>query len=203
MAYALFHSPDKALFADRPVIKHDDAKKLSTAIDMLAEAERIKAACAADRAAAVERGFAEGREAALQEMRDQIAAAVIPLATEIADNQAAHQKDLAVLAFGVVEHILGAIPADEKMTAITKRALSHLEIEDVETITLSPDVAEVVKTGLAVDAAHLVRADGALDPHDCVIRTRSGSVLCGLDLQLETLGARWGLPEKKKAAQKG
>ncbi|GAA0480633.1 hypothetical protein GCM10009096_23380 [Parasphingorhabdus litoris] len=196
MAYTLFHSADKALFADSPIIKQDDAKNISTAVDMLAEAEQIKQSCAADRAAAVEQGYAEGRAAALQEMRDLVAAAIVPLATKIADNQAMHQKDLAALAFGAVEHILGAIADDDKMTAITKRALSNVDMDDVESIALSPDLAEAVQSGLAENAARLVKADPGLQTHDCVIRTRSGAVLCGLDLQLETLGTRWGLSDK-------
>ncbi|QTD56138.1 FliH/SctL family protein [Parasphingorhabdus cellanae] len=203
MAYSLFQSPDKALFADKPIIKQADAENISTTIEMLAAAERIKKKYDADRAQAVEEGFAEGRKAALEEMQSHIAAAVLPIANEIADHQTVRQRDLAALAYEAVHHILGAIPEVEKMTALTKRALSNLEIEDVETITLCTGVAEEVKNGLSDNASRLVRADSSLQVHDCIIRTRSGSVLCGLDLQLETLGARWGLKTDVAAGMQG
>lgn len=142
----------------------------------------------AERAAAREQGFTEGRGDAL----DRFAAATAALHTAREQLAQRLRGQITELAVAVVERIAPALGADKLVPVLVGEAVRQLAFEPNLIVRVHPDVAEATRLRLANDGLGLggtptteVVATPEFGEFDCVIETEGGVVRAGLREQLD------------------
>lgn len=194
MTMLLYASEElSAVLAEQPLIKAKDMRAMQSSMALLSEATALRNDAATAREEAVRQGRAEGLEQARSEIANMLADEIATLANRIAASEADVRSDIAAMTHRALSEILGLMSEEDKISAITERALSRLEMSEVEAIEVHPDAAAAMHDKLAPEAAALLRPDPALGMSDCVIRAHSGTIIASLDVQLAALAQRWGI----------
>ncbi len=145
-----------------------------------------------------ERGLAEGRCAA----RDELAAALLATSASVEGERSRWRREVAELALQVVRKMLGAMPEDELLAALADTAARDAIPDQPAVLLVHPDLCDDVRRHLEAreggDASSAsvaprleVRGDPACARATCRLETVHGSVDASLDEQLARLAQAW------------
>lgn len=199
-AYTVLHGRRSLQVAtQRLVIPVDEVGEFTSAVQCaqaltsLLEHERTRVAQAL--AAAQAEGLAEGRRDAEQAAGVQVAEAVARMVREVHAQREAARDAVGALALAVVAKLSAQLGAARVVPLLIEQAVQELLPERAVRVRVSPTVIEAVRrhvgtTGLAAE----LRADETLGEFDCVIDSRHGQAVVGLDAQLAAVGRALGVP---------
>ncbi|MGB3471673.1 MAG: FliH/SctL family protein [Erythrobacter sp.] len=186
-------------------IARRDVAALQEADALLAEAKRIRDEAAAQSEAARAEGYADGQQAARDELATVLGDTLQTLAEGFAKENERRAQHVSEAAMEVVTQLIGRRETPEIVTGLAARTLSTLGAGDSECIIeLSPDMVDPVRERLP----HLVRdtrevrieANETLGTLGCRVLSGEGVIVADLDTQLQTLRQRWGLDQRPETA---
>lgn len=196
MSLLTLHTPSGTLLAsDRLVYAPDEVADLLRAGDLVAQLDQLVVSeqerldSAQQRVEATAR--ADGYEHGLRSAKDATAAKLLEL-------EAARQRDVAelrsrttALALEIVRRVAGDVAPADWLAAQACRAAEDLMDQAPLNLRVHPDHAVGVRERLALSAPLFVDvlADDTLDPADCIIDSRVGSVDASLESQLQCLAS--------------
>lgn len=199
MAFHLIHADGHALLcSDSPLLRAGERQPLEDAIALLdavtAMHRKREAMLAAERAAAAAQGHAAGVEAGKAAFADAIAA----LAARVEADASARMEAVARLALAALRQMLGALPDDERMAAIARRAVEALGargpvLVDVSAAMAGPVARAFAERPVAVEV--LVRGVAALADDQCRLSGPDGRIIADVAVQLQSFAARWDMAD--------
>jgi flagellar biosynthesis/type III secretory pathway protein FliH len=199
VAFHLIHADGQALLgSDSPLLRAEDRQPLEDAIALLdavtAMHREREATLAAERAAAATAGHAAGVAAGQAAYADAIAA----LAARVDADSSARMEAVARLALAALRQMLGALPDDERMAAIARRAVETLGtrgpvLVDVSAAMAGPVARAFAERPLAVEV--LVRGVAALADDQCRLSGPDGRIIADVPVQLQAFAARWEMAD--------
>jgi type III secretion protein L len=196
MTYHLYGSPETlAIGVSRSIIKAHERGAFADAIALknaVAELQStVQARCATAFDASEQQGLLAGKEAVVAMAEDAIA----KFAQAIEIFEAERRAQIADAAFAAVEAILGKIEPDVVLAGLINQTIDRLDTQqDTATlIEVAPDMLARIGNRVAPEIAQKLVANPNLQLLDCVVATRSGKMVANLDIQLESLAARWGV----------
>lgn len=173
---------------------------------------------ATERRRAREQGLAEGREEALSQFADAIAA------LHSARDQLAERlrNQVTELAVAIVERIAPALGSERLVPILVDEAVRQLAFEPNLIVRVHPDVVDATRRRLAEQGVGMSGAPGTevvatpeFSEFDCVIETEGGVVRAGLREQLEqvrtilavareqVVDVPWSTPVREVGAEAG
>lgn len=198
-AYTVLHGRRSLQVAtNRLVIPADEvgafasAVQCAQALTSLLEHERTRVGNAL--AAAQEEGLAQGRHEAERTAAAQVAEAVGRLVRDAQAQRDAAREAVGTLALAVVNKLSHTLGAARVVPMLIEQAVLELLPERAVRVRVSPTVLDAVRRHLAtVGQSAELRADETLGDFDCVIESRQGQTVVGLDAQLAAIGEALGV----------
>lgn len=193
MSYHIFGLGEQtALAVSAPIVKAYEREDFLRAVELVAAANTLATQTAADAKARGEAGYQEGYSQGLADANAHIAASIADLSARFETLCAARSNDVAEAALAATRAIIGSFDNEMVIKGLVTQAINRIDTSAPLNIEVAPDVA----TQLVAHVAHLdtvsVEANAALAPLDCILRTPTGRILAGLELQLSALADRWG-----------
>ena len=196
MTFVVLHADRlTTALADDPIVPAADLASFSGALDLLAEATRVRADVEADaeraRQAAKQEGHAigvaEGRAAGAAEIRAEL----FRLAMQDREDRLKRQGEIATLALEVVRRIAGEVGDAEIVAGLAAKASAGLVPDTVVVVRVPPAAFDATLARLGERPGLAIEADADLAATDCVIETALGRTHGGLEVQLAHIAAAW------------
>lgn len=185
-------SGDRLLRFPSARIVRSDVAAVREADALLAEARATRESAREAARAAKARGYEEGRDQALVEMREALGEALAELTKRFAAENARREAGVAHAAMAVTEQLIGKADDADIVTGLARRALEQAGGATGATVQVAPEWAEKLSAALDNKTCE-VRADPALDRFACRVTAGEGRIIADLDKQLANLRSRWGL----------
>ncbi|WP_457671021.1 FliH/SctL family protein [Thiolapillus sp.] len=193
----LIQDPMLSLASDKLVIPATELPAVLDAVDLASNLARLlneeKHRIEAAERDGFENGYERGREEGLRQALDDLSTGLKALSEKMDRREDELQRSVARLAIEIVRKIAVEVGAREMVVSLAQTAARELVSTERIVVAVHPKMLETVveqlrmPTGKAGYQRLEVQADDALDPFDCVLHTKSGSVVAGLDAQLENL----------------
>lgn len=194
MSFLLLQAGDAAaLFAERPVIKAAERRRVADAAALLGQAADAARTMRAEAETALSVARAQGLAEGVDAVRAEVAAGLATLAREVAEAERRREEEIAGAAMAALEAIIGAAGVERIGPALVRQALGAFAAEGAVTVEVSPALAEAMREELNDHPDVTLVADPELGPLDCQLKVAGGTVRAGLSVQLSALRERWGL----------
>ncbi len=197
MTYHLYGSPDTlAIGVSRPLIKASQRQEFSDAMDLCAALKAMQADMNVRNHAAHEQAKIDGFTAGQTAATDHMAQALTALQEQLTQFETQVQDQIASAAYAATQAIIGKLPDDIVLSGIVNEAIARLASQNdaITNIEISPSMLDRIASHLPQDSATKLVANTSLSQHDCVIVTTTGRLVASLDVQMESLAKRWGVP---------
>lgn len=166
--------------------------ELGCKLNLLLEEEQSRTEAAEQEG--YKKGYQQGREDGLQQALDDMSARLTELAALVDHRHRELRASVARIAVQIVRKIAAEVGAGEMVISLAETASQELVPSETLVVKVHPRNLEKVAEGLQLPSGatarhkHLVvRADDTLDMYDCVLQAEYGSVIAGLEVQLEKL----------------
>lgn len=195
MAFHLIHADGRSLLAsDRPLLRDQERAPITDAVALLGAVRGWHDGQAQALAEARDAAAAQGRRTGEEEGRAAFAEAIATLTEQAQADAARRDEDLAALALAALRQMVGALPAEDRMTGIARRAVEALGSRGPILVEVSAAMQPHVERAFAdrpssVDVA--VRAREGLADDQCRLTAPDGRIVADVGVQIQSFAARW------------
>lgn len=194
----LIHDPNTCVASNQLVIPAAELTTAQNAIDLGDKLESLLSEEQSRIDSAVrdgyQDGFQRGKEEGFQHKLDELSGRLSELTVLIDQRHCDLQDSVARIAIQVVRKIAAEVGAREMVFSLAETAAKELVPGETLVVEVSPGMQDEVAEHLASPASKTtrhtyleVRVNHNLEPFDCVLKTEHGSVIAGLNAQLENL----------------
>ena len=222
MAFHLIHADGRSLLAsDKPLLRDQERAPITEAVALLdavrgwhdrqaqALAEAREAAAAEGRRTGEEEGraaFAEAIVALTEEAQADAAAALFlglavvaavvagPTIVVVVADAARRDEDVAALALAALRQMVGALPAEDRMAGIARRAVEALGSRGPILVEVSAAMQPHIARAFADRPSSVelaVRPREGLTDDQCRLTAPDGRIVADVGVQIQSFAARW------------
>ncbi len=171
-----------------------DVGVMRDAMQLLEEAQTIRAEAKEDSERLRTEARREGRDDAKSELAEGLSNALKELAQGLAREDARREAAVAAAALRATRKLIGTREDEEIAVGLAREALAMTQ-GGRQRLTVGAGLAAAVRERFADLPDIEIVEDSAAGPFACRVETPHGTVIADLDTQLATLAERWGVTD--------
>ena len=195
MAFHLIHADGRSLLAsDRPLLRDQERAPITEAVALLGAVRGWHDGQAQALAEARDAAAAQGRRTGEEEGRAAFAEAIAMLTEQAQADAARRDEDVAALALAALRQMVGALPAEDRMTGIARRAVEALGSRGPILVEVSAAMQPHIERAFADRPSSVelaVRPREGLTDDQCRLTAPDGRIVADVGVQIQSFAARW------------